>query len=496
MVLQHMQSCRLCWVAGCFNIGTVIGLALTPPLTTCMPWQAAFTLQGTALTALLAVSFCACPSILRRPRSRHSLSANHKGALQKAKAPHRLNDGNIRSGKLDTLASALQADAWHTELSGSYAGKVASEEVAPSGETQCSDAVGAGDSFLRASAHRRVSSSKGSISSALPSVVGFDRVNAGLRTEALPSSQQRDAHNEVAEVSGMALDLLAAEESGAYPVPADEGSASWQEAEENRECLHTERRLSLRKRPGASVSLAKPIDGSKEDPHFACGAAVLVGEATQNGDKVGTKLGERANKKRSQWLSLAALVWVHSAIGWGFFTFQHWIPTYLQTFEVSSPAALGAMSALPWAVTAACAFASGRLFVSLRARGIGAFTVQTIAHTCACLGASAALVPMLLWPHSGPTLSITCIGAALALQTCNYSGFHAYVQSFGAERAGAVLGVTNSCGIVTGLIANECLGTAVAVTGSYASMFAATAAVYASSWAMWMICLRGEPLDI
>lgn len=207
---------------------------------------------------------------------------------------------------------------------------------------------------------------------------------------------------------------------------------------------------------------------------------------------------ERAGGLRGwrKWLPLLALAWAHSAIGWGFFTFQNWIPTYLESLKVGGPGTLGVLSAVPWAATAVMTFATGRFFERLRDRGLPAFRTQTVAHTCACLGASAVLLPMALQSGAGAAQSIACMGGALALQTCNYAGFHAYVQAFGAHRAGAVLGVTNSCGIVTGIAANEVLGNAVASSGSYAAMFGVTAAVYVTSWVFWMLCLRGEPLDV
>ena len=214
--------------------------------------------------------------------------------------------------------------------------------------------------------------------------------------------------------------------------------------------------------------------------------------ATQQGEQRGASAEPRGWRKLPP---LFALAWAHSAIGWGFFTFQNWIPTYLQSLNVGGPGTLGLLSALPWAATAIMTFATGRAFETLRRSGWSAFRAQTVAHTCACLGASAVLLPMALQP-AGPALSIACMGGALALQTCNYAGFHAYVQTCGAHRAGAVLGVTNSCGIVTGIAANEVLGQAVASSGSYAAMFGVTAVVYASSWVFWVLCLRGKPLGV
>jgi Major Facilitator Superfamily len=200
--------------------------------------------------------------------------------------------------------------------------------------------------------------------------------------------------------------------------------------------------------------------------------------------------------KEMNWLSRApecfALIWAHSAIGFGFFTFQNWIPTYLQ--HVADPIARGALAALPWAASAVLSFATGSAFAALRRRGMSAYRSQTLAHTVACLGAAAALVPLAMPTAIGAGAALACMSGAVALQTCNYSGFHSYVQTNGAMRAGSLLAVTNSCGIIAGAIANLAMGVLLSATGSYASMFAATAAIYVSSWLVWLVLLRGRSL--
>lgn len=202
---------------------------------------------------------------------------------------------------------------------------------------------------------------------------------------------------------------------------------------------------------------------------------------------------EKPDSGKFQWGNLpeyAALIWAHSVIGWGFFLFQNWLPTFLQHMNVSHPISRGLLSALPWIAPAVLSFVFRSYFEFLRNKGMPAYKSQTIAHTVACLGAAAALVPLAIPDSVTPTIGLACIGVTLALQTCNYSGFHAYVQHYFADSAGSLLGVTNSCGIVVGMVANMAMGWTLTSTGSYAPMFAATAVLYASSWLIWMVCLH------
>lgn len=192
----------------------------------------------------------------------------------------------------------------------------------------------------------------------------------------------------------------------------------------------------------------------------------------------------------------AALTYNHSAIGWGFFLFQNWIPTYLQSLNVNDSILRGILSASPWMACFVLSLAFGWLFDMLRQRGMSHFRSQTLAHSVASLGAAVALIPISCLDSVAPVLGLVCIGGALSLQTCNYSGFHAYIQTTYPERAGRLLGVTNSCGIGAGIVANLAMGWMVQLTGSYKAMFAATAAVYFLSWLVWVACLKEKPEEM
>ena len=53
-------------------------------------------------------------------------------------------------------------------------------------------------------------------------------------------------------------------------------------------------------------------------------------------------------------VQIAVLMWTHCAIGWGFFIFQFWIPTYLSALGAHDLESMGMLSALPWAVSHPC----------------------------------------------------------------------------------------------------------------------------------------------
>lgn len=51
------------------------------------------------------------------------------------------------------------------------------------------------------------------------------------------------------------------------------------------------------------------------------------------------------------------LCWTHCVIGWGFFIFQFWMPTYLHSLGAADLGSMSFLSALPWSVSC-CAMTS------------------------------------------------------------------------------------------------------------------------------------------
>lgn len=50
------------------------------------------------------------------------------------------------------------------------------------------------------------------------------------------------------------------------------------------------------------------------------------------------------------YLQVLVLCWTHCVIGWGFFIFQSWMPSYLHSVGAADLGSMGMLSALPWAV--------------------------------------------------------------------------------------------------------------------------------------------------
>lgn len=156
---------------------------------------------------------------------------------------------------------------------------------------------------------------------------------------------------------------------------------------------------------------------------------------------------------------LLLLCWTHSVIGFEFFVYQAWVPTFIYSLGLENMVLVGALSALPWVAVALLSIFGGRLADHLRAnKGWSTVSVRKLMQAAAFLG-SLVLLPLVVAPDSlSPMASVACLTIALAAQGLNYSGFHSYAQEVALQNSGAVVGLTNSCGVIVGLAGNVLTG--------------------------------------
>ena len=85
---------------------------------------------------------------------------------------------------------------------------------------------------------------------------------------------------------------------------------------------------------------------------------------------------------------------------------------------------------------------------------------------------------------------------AMGTQAFNYAGFHAYVQDVAGPsgKAGLLLSVTNTGGVVFGCLGNLLTGALVESTGSFASVFFIAGVFYVISCVSWIKLMTGEQL--
>ena len=223
--------------------------------------------------------------------------------------------------------------------------------------------------------------------------------------------------------------------------------------------------------------------------------------ALQQSARKGAKVSDEASGAGGAgpgWLSLpgwmypqlGALAWCHVCINWGFFILQSWLPVYLAKELGFSLGGSGLVAALPWFLTAACSFSSGQIADFLVAKGWTRWKVRRLMMNIATIGPATAL--LLLPAAKSPTGAVCLLALMLGTQAVSIAGYHSYLQDVLPSRAGSFLGITNTLGVIAGIVANLFVGYAVETTGGFGLVFLVTAGVYASSGVVWNLNAKGR----
>ena len=215
------------------------------------------------------------------------------------------------------------------------------------------------------------------------------------------------------------------------------------------------------------------------------------------------------NSRLSVKLQLLVVTLAHITTNIGFFTFQNWLGIYMQGSLGFSISDTGAYLFLPWFMTAMVAYFGGKLCQKAirdhqmppwRARQIA----MTIATTIPAFGSvllayfSLALsnTPLFITENI-QIISVSTITLIVSAQAASVAGVHAYLQDYASTRAGSILGVTNTAGVFSCLIANKFIASSVSTSTNtgFAKVFLALALMYVFCGTLWIRTMKGDRLD-
>ena len=215
------------------------------------------------------------------------------------------------------------------------------------------------------------------------------------------------------------------------------------------------------------------------------------------------------NSRLSVKLQLLVVTLAHITTNIGFFTFQNWLGIYMQGSLGFSISDTGAYLFLPWSMTAIVAYFGGKLCQKAirdhqmppwRARQIA----MTIATTIPAFGSvllayfSLALsnTPLFITENI-QIISVSTITLIVSAQAASVAGVHAYLQDYASTRAGSILGVTNTAGVFSCLIANKFIASSVSTSTNtgFAKVFLALALMYVFCGTLWIRTMKGDRLD-
>lgn len=219
------------------------------------------------------------------------------------------------------------------------------------------------------------------------------------------------------------------------------------------------------------------------------------------GSRIQNTWKQLTSMSRGSILQILGLLWSHSVIGFGYFVLLSWVPTFLSSqVGMSSPRMLGLLSAVPFLTTAVLACFVGNIADYLIVKRKWAVSAtRRLMMVFSTLGPALGLAMLAMTPTQAtfaPLYALIALTVSMGFQAFNYPGFHAYVQDVAGPsgNAGLLLSVTNTGGVIFGAVGNLLTGVMVEKTGTFASVFWSSSALYVLSFFVWCTIMTGEEL--
>lgn len=215
------------------------------------------------------------------------------------------------------------------------------------------------------------------------------------------------------------------------------------------------------------------------------------------------------NSPLSVKFQLLVVTLAHIMTNIGFFTFQNWLGIYMQGSLGFSVSDTGAYLFLPWFMTALVAYFGGKFCQKAirdfqtppwKTRQI-AMTVATMIPAFGCLllayfSLALSSTPLFV-SENIQILSVSIIAIIVGAQAASVAGVHAYLQDYASDRAGSILGVVNTAGVFSCLVANKVIAKWVgqSATLGFAKVFGGLAGMYVFCGCVWIRNMKGDRLD-
>eukprot|EP00898_Chlorokybus_atmophyticus_P006696 jgi/Chlat1/7027/Chrsp56S00527 len=186
-----------------------------------------------------------------------------------------------------------------------------------------------------------------------------------------------------------------------------------------------------------------------------------------------------------------AIVIANGVNNFGYFVLLSWMPLFFHRAVGLDIRRSSWLSALPWAVMAACGSVAGFASDTLVARRVSITTVRKLMQSIGFLGPAAALTALSFTTQPGPVLA--CFSVALGLSSFSQAGFLVNHAEVAPRFAGILHGTSNAFGTLTGIAGIAMTGFILERTGGkWQAVLAATAAAYVIGTAVWLAFATGE----
>lgn len=151
--------------------------------------------------------------------------------------------------------------------------------------------------------------------------------------------------------------------------------------------------------------------------------------------------------------------------------------------------ASGVFSVLPWITMAIAANVGGWLADGLVARGLSVTAVRKLMQTLGFLGPAFFLSQLPGVTSAGG--AVACMMGAQGFDAFSQSGLYSNHQDIGPKYAGVLLGLSNTAGVLAGVLGSLATGHILAA-GSWADVWRVAVILYLVGTVVWNLFSTGE----
>ncbi|KAF8061417.1 PHT4 [Scenedesmus sp. PABB004] len=184
-----------------------------------------------------------------------------------------------------------------------------------------------------------------------------------------------------------------------------------------------------------------------------------------------------------------AIIVCHFCHNWGTFILLTWMPTYYNQVLGCDIFKSGVFSVLPWMTMAVAANVGGWLADSMVARGVSVTLVRKVMQSAGFLGPAVCL-SLLSHVNTLPQ-AVACMMGAQGFDAFSQSGLYSNHQDIGPRYAGVLLGLSNTAGVLAGVLGSLATGWLLA-HGTWADVWRVAVALYLVGTVVWNLFSTGE----
>ena len=187
-----------------------------------------------------------------------------------------------------------------------------------------------------------------------------------------------------------------------------------------------------------------------------------------------------------------AIIVAHFCNNWGLYVLLAWLPSYFSSQLNVNLRGVWIYISLPWISNFLAGNAAGWLADRMIASGRSVTFVRKSMQVVGSAGPALALIA--LGAAEDALTAVALLSLALGLAAFSFAGFASNHLDISPRHAGAIFGISNTAGTIPGIIGVALTGILVDQTGSYASAFYVTAAVYFIGLAVYLVYGTGKKI--